>query len=121
MMDADSDSPMDSPSAAPAFATGAMDNSPDPESDEEDEWDMQSVLSDTPSEALLEEDEDDIVPLSFNLSTAASPSPDNDHSESNEQVPGHTPNPETNQPFPHNRVYGSDSGYPIHFFLLVPY
>lgn len=62
----------------PSHSLGDNGGPPDPETDEdeaEDEsWEMESSLSDTGSEVLIEEDDDDIVPPSFSLVTPMHPS-----------------------------------------------
>ena len=94
---------------------GARD-SPDPQSDEDDEWDMQSVLSDTSTEVLVDEDEDDVVPRSFNLPTPADAPHSSDHLESSEQLPETFPKSGEEQPLPFAGVFGSDREhlYPLY-------
>jgi len=97
--------------AAPFLDTGAGGDSPDPQSDEDDEWDMESVLSDASTEILLNEDEDDVVPRSFNFSIPADPSAYGAHLKLSEQLPELSPSSEEELPPPSANVYGSDSEY----------
>jgi len=111
MEDVGSIRPIDLLPAAPAFTAEAAGDSLDPGTDEDDEWDMESMLSDTPSEVLVAEDEDDVVPRSFNLSTSADPSSNAGHSESDDHLSEPLPKPQEVRPSPHIAVYGSDSKY----------
>lgn len=94
-------------------------DSPDPQSDgnddndddeNDDEWDMESVVSDASTEVLLEEDEDDIVPRSFNPLSSADPSLHDDHLEFDEESPDDSPEAEEGLPSPAS-VYRSDSEF----------
>lgn len=107
--------------AVPLFDAGVRGDSPDPQSDDDhdndDEWDVESVVSDASTEVLLEEDEDDIVPRSFNPSTSADPSLHNDRLELDEQSPEDFPESEEGPPPPPAGVYRSDSESPRSFHL----
>lgn len=63
---------------APSHSLGDNGRPPNPETDEdeaEDEaWEVESSHSDTDSEVLIEEDDDDIVPPSFSFVTPMHPS-----------------------------------------------
>jgi len=80
----------------------------DDDDDDDGEWDMESVVSDAPTEVLLEEDEDDIVPSSFNLSTSADTPPHDDHLELDNELTEESPESEEGPPSPVG-VYRSDS------------
>lgn len=92
---------------APSLSTGAREDSPDPQSDEDNEWDMESVGSDASTDILIEEDEDDVVPRSFGLSAFADPLLHGDHLELDEQLL--EPKSEEEPSPPSASVYGSDS------------
>lgn len=88
--------------------TEAGGDSPGPQPDEDDEWETGSVLSDTSTEVMIEEDEDDIVPRSFNPQTPADCSPHDDCLELDEQLPKPSSNYEE-EPCPLSAaVYGSE-------------
>lgn len=86
--------------------------SPEPETDEDDEdadWDAQSSLSDSPSEILIEGDDDDVVPPSFNFPTpAADHPPDVDRSATEGESNPPSQSEENGLENP-RVVYGSDS------------
>ena len=80
-------------------------DSPDPDSDGDDEWDAESMFSDASTEILVEEDEDDVVPCSFSLSAPTNPSPP----ELGEQLPELSTSSEEELSPPSADVYGSNS------------
>jgi hypothetical protein len=99
---------LDSPSPAdPSLTLGASGDALAPE--DEDEWDTESELSDTSTDALDGEDEDDVVPRSFTFFTSASSQPDDDHSMSDGNLPEPPLQPEEEQPPSPLKVYGSNS------------
>lgn len=96
--------------AVPSFDVGARgDESSDPQSDEDDEWDIESVLSDASTEVLVEEDEDDVVPRSFSLSAFTDPSLHGDCLKPDGQLPEPSLKSEEEPAPPSAGVYGSDS------------
>jgi len=112
----DTSSPVYLPSSVvPLLNAGVRRDSPDPQSDDDDdsddEWDMESMVSDASTEGFLEEDEDDIVPRSFNPPTSADPSLHDDYLELHEELPEDPPESEEG-PLPPAGVYRSDSEYP---------
>lgn len=76
-----------------------------------DAWESASSFSDAPSEVLIEEDDDDVVPSSFNLSALAHCSEDGDRSAPGENPLDHSSQPRE-EPSPGSpTVYGSNSGF----------
>jgi hypothetical protein len=103
--------------AASSLDTGARRDSPDPQSDEEDEWDIESVSSDASTDVLIEEDEDDVVPRSFSLSTLTNSPLPSDHSKLDEQPIAPSSKSEEEPSSPSVGVCGSDSKC-LHSFHL---
>ena len=97
--------PIDVPSASIA----AKGMSPDPQTDEENNWEADSSISDTPTEALIEDDEDDVVPPSFNFHTDVSrPSGDCSSFEKPLEL---AQRPQVKTTIGSGTVYGSDGKY----------
>jgi hypothetical protein len=107
-MDTDSPSPM-----APPLSAEAGRGFPGAQSDEEDEWEGESMDSDTSTEVLLFEDDDDVVPCSFNLPGLPNPSSGDDCLEFDGPLPeSPLESKGMDRPFLAG-VYGSNSGYPL--------
>lgn len=90
-------------------SAGVMrDLSPDPGVDDDEEWDARSDVSDASTEVLVEEDVDDIVPRSFNITAPVCDSSDDEHSVSDKgsSVPPSMPQENLSPPF---GVCGTDS------------
>jgi len=102
--------------AVPLFDAGVRGDSPDPQSDDDNdddnEWDMESMVSDASTEVMLEEDEDDIIPRSFNPSASADTSPHDDRLELDGESPEDSPESEEGPLLPPAGVYQSDSESP---------
>jgi hypothetical protein len=80
--------------------------------EDSDAWEAASSVSDAPSEVLVEEDDDDVVPFSFNLSTLARCSDDDDRSTPDENPLDLPPLQPREEPSPGSpTIYGSDSGF----------
>jgi hypothetical protein len=92
--------------AAPSIAPEAMDESSDPETDEDDEWEEESAFSDASTEIMLGEDDDDIVPSSFNFPTSSDGEPP-------ASIDRLEPPPEAEEDPspPSSRVFASESQY----------
>lgn len=89
--------------------TGEKADSPEPRVDEDNEWETRSLVSDASTEILVEEDDDVVVPSSFDFSGRVRTSDDEDS-------PMHDENPTDSSLQPYEkpslgsaRVYGSDS------------
>ena len=76
---------------------------------EESEWEEGSAHSDTSTEVLVCEDDDDVVPRSFSLLTPPGPSSDDDRLELNDQLPGSSSELEEADSPSSAGVYGSNS------------
>lgn len=85
----------------------------DSDEEGEDEWESESALSDPSSEVLVGEDDDDVVPSSFDFPIDIYPSNDSSWSE---EIPPDLSlrSQEHHRPSP-KRVYGSDSEYTYWF------
>lgn len=103
---ADADRP--SLTASPLGA-GAGRGSPGSRSYKEDEWEEGSTGSDTSSEAMLCEDDDDVVPCSFSLTGPLNPSSNDDPLEFEGQLPEPSLELKEADPPLSEGVYGSDS------------
>jgi len=101
----------------PPLDTGARGDSPDLGPEEDDEWDEESAFSDACTEVMVDEDEDDIVPPSFSLSTPVDPLSNGEAHNSGEQPSWPSSESKEEQPLPSIGVYGSDSKYPYMLFL----
>jgi hypothetical protein len=77
-----------------------------PPPDQDEDWEADSSVSDAPTEVLIEEDEDDVVPPSFSFHILDRPLSD-DHPPS-EQLPEP---PQEERAISSGAVYGSESMY----------
>lgn len=93
---------------APPLPTVEKAGPSDPETDEDENWEAGSSISDASTEVLIQEDEDDVVPLSFNFLTHERPSDDCPMSE---ESPGLSEEPHEGNTVSPSAVYGSDSMY----------
>jgi len=96
---------------SPAFVPGTREDSPCPGPEDDDEWEMRSVFSDSSAESLFDGDEDDVVPPSFNLSPA-SIDPLSGYDEPCQDIADSEPKSNADIPSPLVGVYGSHGEHP---------
>lgn len=95
----------------PSFSVGTGRGPLGSEPNGEEEWEEGSTYSDTSAEDLLCEDDDDVVPRSFNLPRSSSPSSNDGCLESDNQIPGSSLELTEEDPPPSASVYCSNSWY----------
>jgi hypothetical protein len=103
----------------PPLSVGARRGLLSSQFNEESEWEEGSTNSDASMEGLLCEDDDDIVPRSFNLPAPPSPSSNEDRLESDDELP--VSFSESTEEDLHSSacVFGSDSGYLLAAFATL--
>jgi hypothetical protein len=98
-----------------------MDDDPDSETEDNDEWEGGSVCSDASTEVMLEEDDDDVVPRSFVLHATSDGDyamSDSEHPPSGEQLEP-PPEVEKRETLPSSQVYGSDRQHPVCILFAI--